>query len=90
MKSEKKTKNADLNDLRRSLEKAGIFVEALNKNGANIKPLNGKFSVKKTESDTILTFEKQELSLRQYGLKPFLERKENEYETKNLFVLILE
>lgn len=89
MKSKKKTKNAGLDDLRRSLEKAGLFVQALTENGANIKPLNGKFSVKRTDRDILLTFEKRKLSLSQYGLRPFVERKENEYDAKNLFVVIL-
>lgn len=88
MKAGKKIKNADLKSLRKLLDDMGIFIEFLPNDIAQIKSRDGRFTVQKTGGDIMLVFEKREISLCQYKLKPLLERGEDEYKTKSLFVIL--
>jgi len=87
MNDKKKVENTDLEELWKSLEGTGVFAEFLTDNVARIICRDNHFIVKKTGTDIVLVFDNQKISLRQYGLKPLLERKEDEYKTKSLFIV---
>lgn len=87
MNDEKKIGNIDLKELWKSLEGIGVFAEFLSDNVARIICRNNHFIVKKTGADIVLVFDNRQISLRQYGLKPLLERAEDEYKTKSLFIV---
>ncbi|MFA6097671.1 MAG: hypothetical protein WC788_08690 [Candidatus Paceibacterota bacterium] len=88
MKAGKKTKKTDLPQLRRSLGRAGLFVEILTEKIGQIKSTNGRFVLQRTEKDAIVVCGDEKISLCENNLDLLLDRGEGEYITGSLFVVM--
>jgi len=88
MKGGKKKNDNNLEHLRESLGKAGLFVEMLAENVGQIRSEHGRFMLQKTKKDSIVVCGNEKISLRENNLDLLLERGEGEYVTGSLFVIL--